>query len=72
MHFTVLAFISGTGEAIMCVIVLKSEKPIEEIPLSWRYGIDITKPVQHHKGDDIEVFIKNSGEGTRTKLQLSW
>jgi hypothetical protein len=64
MHFTVLPFISGTGEAIMCAIILKSEKPIEEIPLSWRYGIDITKSVHHHEGEDIEIFIKNSGEGT--------
>jgi hypothetical protein len=51
------------GEAILCAIILTSKKPIEEIPLSWRYGIDITKSMHHHEGEDIEIFIKNSCEG---------
>jgi hypothetical protein len=43
MHFTVLCFIAGTGEPVMCAVIFKSEKEIHEIPLSWQYGIDITK-----------------------------
>jgi hypothetical protein len=34
LHFTVLAFTSGTGEAIMCAVILKSEKSVAAIPIS--------------------------------------
>jgi hypothetical protein len=33
IHFTVLCFTSGTGEPVMCAIILKSEKNINEIPM---------------------------------------
>jgi hypothetical protein len=42
IHFTVLPFISGTGEAVMCAIIFKSEQDVSEIPISWKTGIDIT------------------------------
>ena len=42
LHFTVLPFISGTGEAVMCAVIFKSEQGISEIPVSWKLGIDIT------------------------------
>jgi len=42
IHFTVLPFISGTGEAVMCAVIFKSEQGISEIPVSWKLGIDIT------------------------------
>jgi len=42
IHFTVLPFISGTGEAVMCAIIFKSQQDISEIPVSWKLGIDIT------------------------------
>ncbi len=42
IHFTVLPFVSGTGEAVMCTIIFKSDKDISEIPVSWKTGIDIT------------------------------
>jgi hypothetical protein len=36
---------SGTGEPVMCAVILKSNKDISEIPLSWKMGIDIRKEV---------------------------
>jgi hypothetical protein len=34
-------FVSGTGEAVMCAIIFKSEQVISEIPINWKTGIDI-------------------------------
>ena len=34
IHYTVLPFISGTGEAVLCAIIFKSELDISEIPIS--------------------------------------
>jgi hypothetical protein len=62
MHFTVLPFISGTGEPIMCAIILKSEKHVSEIPTSWKLGIDITRPLEPADTDE-EMLMKNIGEG---------
>jgi hypothetical protein len=45
LHFTVLAFTSGTGEPIMCAVILKSEKKVEELPMNWKLGIDATRNV---------------------------
>ncbi len=42
LHFTVLPFVSGTGDAVMCAIVFKSEQQVSEIPLSQKLGSDIT------------------------------
>jgi hypothetical protein len=42
LHYTVLPFISGTGEAVMCAIIFKSDQDISEIPINWKTGIDIT------------------------------
>jgi hypothetical protein len=58
MHFTVLPFIAGTGERIVGGIILKLEKPIEQIPYNWRYGINITKQVL--TGDDTDLFLLNT------------
>jgi hypothetical protein len=44
-HFTVLPFITGEGEAVLCAIILKSEKDVTDIPINWRYGIDVMQPV---------------------------
>jgi hypothetical protein len=43
LHFTVVPFIAGTGEAIMVAVILKSEKHIKDCPSSWEFGIDMTK-----------------------------
>jgi hypothetical protein len=42
LHFTVLPFISGTGEAVLCAIIFRSDQHISEIPVSWKTGIDLT------------------------------
>ena len=64
IHFTVLAFTSGTGESVMCAIILKSEKKIQDLPLSWRYGIDVTVPFSREgEEEDDDFFYNNSGEG---------
>jgi hypothetical protein len=42
LHFTVLPFLSGTGEAVMCTVMFKSDLHISKIPVSWKTGIDIT------------------------------
>ena len=42
LHFTVLCFTSGTGDPIMCAIILKSERDIKYLPPSWKFGIDET------------------------------
>jgi hypothetical protein len=34
--------VSGTGEAIMCTLIFKSELEISKIPVSWKTGINIT------------------------------
>ncbi len=34
LHFTVLPFVFGTGDAVMCVIIFKSEQQVSEISLS--------------------------------------
>lgn len=62
LHFTVLPFIAGTGEAVMCALVMKSEKDIKDIPIQWRYGIDIRKNVAERE-DSVEMFEINQGEG---------
>ncbi len=41
IHFTVLPFMSGTGEPVLCTIVFKSEQHISEIPVNWKMGIDL-------------------------------
>jgi hypothetical protein len=41
LHFTILGFISGTIEAVMCAIIFKSDQDISEIPVSWKLGLDI-------------------------------
>jgi hypothetical protein len=48
LHFTVLGFISSTGEAVMCAIIFKSELPVSKIPVSWKLGLDITCDADDH------------------------
>jgi hypothetical protein len=42
IHFTMLPFILGTGEAVMWAIIFKSNQDISEILVSWKSGIVIT------------------------------
>jgi hypothetical protein len=43
IHFTFLSFTSGTSEAIMCTIIMKSNLPVSDIPISWTLGINVSK-----------------------------
>jgi hypothetical protein len=62
LHFTLLAFTSGTGEAILCAIIMKSEKHVSDLPISWKLGIDITKEV--HTGETLlETYDNNKQSG---------
>ena len=41
LNFMVMPFIAGTGEAVMCSIILKSEKKPEDVPaLLHLLGLD--------------------------------
>ena len=40
MHHTVLGFMLGTGEPLMCAVIFKTEKQVSEIPLNWKLGIN--------------------------------
>jgi hypothetical protein len=48
LHFTILGFISGTGEAVMCAIIFTADLPVSEIPVSWKLGLDITCNADDH------------------------
>jgi hypothetical protein len=39
LHFTVLCFNAGTGEPVMCAVILRSEKESQELPYNWIFGI---------------------------------
>jgi len=43
IHFTLLPFISGTGEPVLCAIIFKSDLHVSQIPVSWKTGINITQ-----------------------------
>jgi hypothetical protein len=62
MHFTVLCFTAATRDPVMCAVIFKSEKDIKDIPLSWHYGIDITKTLNAGE-NDIQLFLNNSRPG---------
>jgi hypothetical protein len=69
-HFTLLPFITGEGEPVLCAIILKSDKDACDIPLTWRYGIDVMHPALNPgnatlQGEQYElsVFYNNSGDG---------
>jgi hypothetical protein len=57
IHFMVLCFQAGNGEPILCAIIMKSEKDPQDIPLSWKLGIDITtKLTDSNLGDATMVL----------------
>jgi len=60
IHFTILPFISGTGEPVLCSIIFKSKQDIKDIPLNWKLGIDLTV-----ESGDAEV-IEKVGRGGPT------
>lgn len=64
LHFTVLCFNNALGEPVLCAIVLKSKKSVSEIPLTWLFGIDITKKINgDENGNQLDFFLLNSKPG---------
>ena len=52
IHFTTLGFTAGTGEPVMCAVIMKSKNDIQE---SWILGID--PDVSLMDGTSEEDFI---------------
>lgn len=64
LHFTVLCFNNALGTPVLCAVILKSKKEVSEVPLSWQFGIDITKNVHGDiNGNNIDFFLQNSNKG---------
>jgi hypothetical protein len=38
-----MCFTNALGDPVMCSVILKSEKHISDLPLTWKLGLDITK-----------------------------
>jgi hypothetical protein len=60
IHFTLLTFTNALGQPLLCSIVLKSERGISEIPISWKLGIDVCKNVESG-GTEYEMLKNNYG-----------
>ena len=84
LHFTVLPFISGTGEPVLCAIIFKSEQQISEIPVNWKTGIDLTcdnaddmakvaagGPTCTYLGKEIPCFYGTSPKASITSQLLA-
>jgi hypothetical protein len=60
-RFTILPFTSGSIEAVCCVLIFQHKE--EEVPMTWKTGIDITltNPVCNDKGEiDFELNLGES------------
>ena len=72
-RFTILPFTSSSGEAVCCVIIFQHKE--EEVPVTWKTGIDITveNPIRNEKGEiDLELNIGESKyypEGPKCKYR---
>jgi hypothetical protein len=62
MKFSVYCFLNGLGETVLCAIILKSDRDVMEIPLSVRWGIDTSKPLNGGR-TEVELFENNCGVG---------
>jgi hypothetical protein len=84
LHFIVLAFLSGTGKAVLCAIIFKSEQNMSEIPISWKLGVDITVDDVNNKkmamqggptctyiGKEIPAFFGTSPKASTTSQLLA-
>ena len=62
IHFTVMCFTCATGDPVLCVVIMKSELNIKELPITWKWGIDITKSANKDGKCNAELFENNCGE----------
>jgi hypothetical protein len=54
-------FTSAVGDPVLCAVILKSTKDIQDIPLNWKLGIDVRKEVLTGE-TTVETFEQNYGE----------
>ena len=84
LHFTVLPFISGTGEPVLCAIIFKSELNVSEIPIIWKTGINLLAqdaddmklvaqggPTCFYNGKEIPCFYGSSPKALITSDLLA-
>lgn len=62
VKFSVYCFCDGTGEAVLCAIILLSDKEIADIPYSIRYGIDVCKTLNEGHSEE-ELYQRNCRSG---------
>lgn len=63
--FTLLPFTCASGEAVVCVVIFKSES-ISEIPIDWAHGKDIfisPEEIVYRTGTDTIDVHANTGPG---------
>jgi len=83
IHFTLLAFISGTKEPVLCAMILKSDLHVSQIPVDWKTGIDVTQdanninlvasggPTCRYQGKEIPCFYGASPKASITSQLLA-
>ncbi len=84
IHFSLLAFISGTGEPVLCAIIFKSDLHVSQIPVNWKTGINImvqdandinlvasVGPTCRYLGKEIPCFYGTSPKASITSQQLA-
>jgi hypothetical protein len=83
IHFTLLAFISGTGEPVLCAIIFKSNLHVSQISVNWKTGIDITQdandiylvtsggPTCRYQGKEIPCFCGTSSKASNHLTTIS-
>jgi hypothetical protein len=52
IHFSVLCFTNGVGDPVLCAIILKSAKDIDDVPVTW-------KVMQYTPAETREDFFKS-------------
>jgi hypothetical protein len=62
-YVTVLFFTCAVGDPVLCAVILKSTKDIQDIPLNWKLGIDVRKEILTRE-TTVETFGPNYGENT--------
>jgi hypothetical protein len=65
IHFTVhlrLLWALGTRDVVMCVIIMRSEKDVTDLPMSWTLGIDVSKEM-HTGKTTLETYNLNYKNG---------
>jgi hypothetical protein len=45
IHFSVLCFNNALGTPLMCAVILKSDRNICDLPISWKLGIDVRRDI---------------------------